>query len=265
MSDIVPLEGEIVSDEEIVREKLAECEDIIARAMKSFVEIGNALKKIHDERLYRLHYSTFDDYCVDRWQFKRKRAYQLMSGAGVVSTIVDTVLPTKESHARELARAPEDMRAEIWTVVLAETEFKPTASAVKTVVERFTGMDNEALEAAEKALQEEAERQADEEERATTKTLMARIAKMDAAGATPNQIAEVSRNSIKPPPPPPPKLDAIRQPKRVTEIAKEFLRDLDKLDPKDYNVAMTFWAEAVVAVENVANACEKLSQGHNQR
>ena len=47
---------------------LAECEDVINRGLATFVEVGNALLRIRDERLYRAEFGTFEAYCRQRWQ-----------------------------------------------------------------------------------------------------------------------------------------------------------------------------------------------------
>jgi hypothetical protein len=66
--------------------------------MQSFVEVGAALIEIRDAKLYRDGFDTFDDYCSERWDFSRQRAYQLIDASalvGLFSTTVDTV-PTSE-------------------------------------------------------------------------------------------------------------------------------------------------------------------------
>jgi hypothetical protein len=41
------------------------CEEAIGRGFQSFVEVGLALVKIRDERLYRQDYYDFDQYCLE--------------------------------------------------------------------------------------------------------------------------------------------------------------------------------------------------------
>lgn len=121
----------------IENKSLRKLERTIADGLKSFVEVGQALAEIRDSRLYRESHKSFEAYCLDRWQFKRQRAYELIEASGVaerVSEISDT-LP-KESHAAELAALPEAEQAETWQEVLAETDDKPTAAKVREVVER---------------------------------------------------------------------------------------------------------------------------------
>ena len=80
--------------ETIEQTRIFELETIIETGLKTFVDVGNALAEIRDRKLYRDGYKTFEDYCRDRWEFSKQRAYQLMNAAGVIgvlekSTIVD--------------------------------------------------------------------------------------------------------------------------------------------------------------------------------
>lgn len=118
--------------------ELAEAEEVIERGIQTFTEVGNALLKIRDGRLYRADFGTFEDYCRERWGFSRPRAYQLIEAADVVSTIVDTGLPApaNEGQARELSRVPEPERAEVWRETVERTNGKPTAAAIRATYRR---------------------------------------------------------------------------------------------------------------------------------
>lgn len=90
-------------------------EATIERGLASFMEVGIALMRIRDDRLYRETHERFDDYCKDRWQISPSRAYQLIDGAEAartVSTIVETK-PANESQARPLTllESPSEQRA----------------------------------------------------------------------------------------------------------------------------------------------------------
>lgn len=114
---------------------LADCELRIERGLKSFIDVGQALAEIRDSRLYRATHATFEDYCAERWNLKRQRAYELMTAAALVSEFSDTDLPApaKESHAAALAAVPEPERADVWRETVERTNGKPTAAAVRAV------------------------------------------------------------------------------------------------------------------------------------
>src|SRR5689334_7447571 len=87
------------------RKRFAVCEDTIQHGISTFVEVGRALAEIREGRLYREQYATFEDYCAERWEFTRQRAYQLIGSAQVVQTVstdVDISPPQNEAQARPL-------------------------------------------------------------------------------------------------------------------------------------------------------------------
>jgi hypothetical protein len=130
------------------RERFAELEEIIERNIKSFIEAGNAIWEIRESGYYLITHKSFEGYCGERWGFGRSYAYRLIQSAKVTERITtgpqvaekvlpvgDTPLPTTERQVRELAKAPEDEQAEVWQEVI-ETTAKPTAAAVKAVIEK---------------------------------------------------------------------------------------------------------------------------------
>lgn len=97
-------------------ERLADLESVIKRGQKTFIEVGNALEEIRDERLYRASYQDFDEYCMAKWGWGYKRAHQLITSASVakslqnntkMSTMVDI---SNERQARELAKIEPESR-----------------------------------------------------------------------------------------------------------------------------------------------------------
>jgi hypothetical protein len=118
-------------------ERLAELEGVIQRSVdKWFVEVGKALKEIHDSRLYREQYETFEDYVRDRWGWERTRAYRMIEAAQVAGMLpIGNKLPN-EAVARELAPlmdAPEVMD-EVWQQALEQHGPKATAVQVGKIV-----------------------------------------------------------------------------------------------------------------------------------
>ena len=101
--------GEEIESNE--RHTLAECERVIERGMQTFVEVGEALAKIRDSRLYRETHATFEAYCRERWGFTRMRASQLIESAKASSS-VNNCLQT-ESQARELSKVEPERREEV--------------------------------------------------------------------------------------------------------------------------------------------------------
>ncbi len=103
---------------------LRACEDVIRRGFKIFVKVGNALRRIRDERLYRAHYTTFEEY-VQQWDVSRVYAYQIMDASAVVEGISEASeverLPSSVTQARELGRVKDfAQRCQIWQDVVDE-------------------------------------------------------------------------------------------------------------------------------------------------
>jgi hypothetical protein len=117
---------------------LATCEETIERGLKTFHEVGAALLKIRDGRLYRHKHKTFEQYCRDRWGFTRMRASQLIASASVCEN-VNHGLQTQsinERQARELARLPAAQQQDAWQEAIDQTDGKPTAAVVREIVKR---------------------------------------------------------------------------------------------------------------------------------
>lgn len=78
---------------------LEECERVIARGAQTFMEVGTALQRIRDGRLYLDTHENFPTYCKDRWGFSDNYAHKLVAAASV-ARVVDADL--SERAAREL-------------------------------------------------------------------------------------------------------------------------------------------------------------------
>lgn len=123
---------------ELEARTLEECEAVIERGLATFVEVGRALLRIRDERLYRDH-GTFEEYCRKRWNFSDSRARQLVAAAETVTDVTVSGLPAPktEAVARVLAplrSEPQQMR-EAWTETVDRHGERPTAAQVREVVE----------------------------------------------------------------------------------------------------------------------------------
>src|SRR6266481_5319100 len=63
--------------------ELFECEAVVRRGWQTFLEVGKALARIRDRKLYRAEYDTFDAYCRSKWQYAKSHAYRLIAAAEV--------------------------------------------------------------------------------------------------------------------------------------------------------------------------------------
>lgn len=142
----IPSTLEQLSDDELY--ELSQHEVVIQRGLKTFIEVGEALMAIREKRLYRQTYYTFEEYCQQRWDISRPRAYQLMGASQVVanlSTFVDTEtstignMPTNESQVRPLTKleTPEEQQAAWTEAVVRSPNGKPTGAIVAAVVDEM--------------------------------------------------------------------------------------------------------------------------------
>lgn len=134
------MENNLLSIDE--KKEFDRCELVIKQGLETFIEVGQALLKIREKRLYRLEFSTFEDYCRHRWGMARQRAHQMIEAANVVkelSTIVD-ILPKTESQARPLTQFQPEVQREAWKEVIQQSQItgEPiTSQKVKEVVDTF--------------------------------------------------------------------------------------------------------------------------------
>ena len=115
---------------DLVARRLAAAEATIAKGLTTFVEVGNALRRIRDERLYQDAYGTFEDYCDKRWGFTDRRARQLMDSAEIVAALpTGTIVPVSEGQARELTGLAPEIAAEVMDT--AAESGKITAASIR--------------------------------------------------------------------------------------------------------------------------------------
>ena len=125
------------------RDKLAECETVIARGLAAFHEVGRSLLEIRDRRLYRETHNRFEDYLRERWGIDRTYAHRLIQSAKVLETLPVGNTPINESQSRELvpllvAGQPREVRR-VWLEANERTGGKPTAATIRQVREELTG------------------------------------------------------------------------------------------------------------------------------
>lgn len=127
---------------DLEKQSLGELEGIIQNHFCTFFyEVGCALAQIRDSELYKETYTTFEDYCKERWGMSRQRAYQLIKAAEVydnLSTAVDK--PINEAQIRPLTKlSSPDKQLEAYTrAVETAPEGLMTATHVSKVVEEMT-------------------------------------------------------------------------------------------------------------------------------
>lgn len=119
---------------------LAHLEGVVERGRQTFMEVGLALARIRDARLWDGGaYESFDAYCKDKWGWGRNYAAKLMRASEVAVTLRDegtTVPITAERQARELLKAgTPEQQADVWQEAVTRSGGgTPTADTVRGVV-----------------------------------------------------------------------------------------------------------------------------------
>lgn len=112
--------------------RLEHLESVIEKGVSTFMAVGNALAEIRTSRLYREQYETFEQYCLERWEFTAARGRQLMSAVEAIASLPEHLpKPARAAHAEALAAVDEDDRADVWMDALeeAESEDRPVTTA----------------------------------------------------------------------------------------------------------------------------------------
>jgi hypothetical protein len=126
----------ILSADEI--RELAAVERVIEKGWETFVDVGRALQRIRDGKLYRASHKTFESYCKTRWQYGKSQAYRLIGAAQVVqilSPIGDIPAPTHEAQVRPLIGMEPEKAKAAWRQAVANAgEEAVTARLIKSIV-----------------------------------------------------------------------------------------------------------------------------------
>lgn len=86
---------------------LVALEATIERGKRTFVDVGLALAKIRDEKLYVSDYETFEAYCKGRWGWHKAYCNHIIRAADTVKELPGELatMVASERQARELSKA----------------------------------------------------------------------------------------------------------------------------------------------------------------
>lgn len=113
------------------KKRLSELESFITENLKTFYDVGSALREILDRRLFRETHTNFADYIRDNYDYQRAYGYRLIEAANVVDNVKKIIklesvahgrqsdlIPQNERQARTLAKYPPEKQCEIWSTAL---------------------------------------------------------------------------------------------------------------------------------------------------
>lgn len=126
---------------EAEQEEFLVCEAAIQKGWRAFADIGLALARIRDKRLYRAEFDSFEEYCQVRWKFGPLKAYRLIAAAQVFASIAalpETPTPEHESQLRPLFGLTPPQVQIAWQWAAAKSFGRPiTARLVKSAMKEL--------------------------------------------------------------------------------------------------------------------------------
>ena len=148
----------------VERKSLTQHEATIERGLRDFVEVGNALAAIREDKLYRATHKTFEAYCRERWDLSKTHCNRLIGASQVMERLAPIgVIPTTESQIRPLTTIELDQVGDVWQECVERAEKgedgKPriTAKHVKETVDFWREADEPYVEPVEPEFDELAE------------------------------------------------------------------------------------------------------------
>jgi hypothetical protein len=82
-------------------DRLTDLEQIITRGKAAYLEVGEALDEIRDNKLYKAKYPTFEAYLKGRWQMSRAQGYRLIAAVKIAEMSPIGDKPENEHQARK--------------------------------------------------------------------------------------------------------------------------------------------------------------------
>jgi hypothetical protein len=116
-------------------DRLHDLEIIIERGLETFIEVGNALLEIRDQRLYRLEHKTFEQYCRQRWNMSRRQGDRVIQAAEVTRNLRPIGLtPDNEAQVRPLVGLEPEAQTTVWELAVENAcDGKVTAEQVTAI------------------------------------------------------------------------------------------------------------------------------------
>lgn len=134
--------------------RLAELEQIVHDGKKTFIEVGEALWTIRNEKLHREKEGSFYTYIEHEFGIGKSQAYRLMDAAEVAKevSVISPIGDISESQLRELKMVEPERRAEVLqkaqesAPVGRDGKPKVTAAAIREAAQELDDAEPEADE-----------------------------------------------------------------------------------------------------------------------
>lgn len=115
-------------------QELKKHETTIKKGLKTFVEVGQALLEIRENKLYRIEYKTFEEYCQEKWQMPSRVARRLISSKKTMDNLgPNGPKPKTESQVRPLYGLEPEVQNAVWQETVEKHGKNITAKKVEEV------------------------------------------------------------------------------------------------------------------------------------
>jgi len=113
MSDVMVADKDVLLPYEA--DELERCESIVQSGIRTFFEVGHALQRIRDLRLYRASHGSFEKYLDDRWDYSRTYGYGLIAAAETAANVSAIGRqPENERQVRLLTKLDPETQRTAW-------------------------------------------------------------------------------------------------------------------------------------------------------
>ena len=142
--------------------QLAEAVETVRQGMGTFLEVGRALMRIRDLRLYRNLAPTFEVFCSKVLGLSKQHCYNYIACSDVFGMLESRPefagrLPQNEAQTRPLRSLDQETAIDVWTEVVAQSSDGPiTAALVRAVAKKRLPASESETDAAGKSPEAEA-------------------------------------------------------------------------------------------------------------
>ena len=114
-------DSQVLTTQEVRLNKL---EEVIQKGKWAFVAVGVALYEVKALKLYEFKHANWNDYCKNRWGFKKAYADQLIQSADAVGKLPKdaATMVCNQRQGRAIAGVPESDRVQVLEAASKQAE-----------------------------------------------------------------------------------------------------------------------------------------------
>ena len=109
----------------------------------TFVDVGLALARIRNGRLYRTEFETFEAYCQGKWQYGRRYVNYLVSAAEVfthLGTNSSQIKPDNEMQVRPLIGLTPEQAQLAWEKAIARADSRQSIAETPAISAHYASV-----------------------------------------------------------------------------------------------------------------------------